>query len=156
MAMFYTIAYLRARCTANEGGCWVWQGALAHGYGIVGPNQTGSTNVHKVMYILTYGKWEGDLTLDHLCRNRACCNPEHLELVTHLENCRRGIARCAKLTECKRGHPFVEGSYYIIQGKRICKECNSDKCRRYQDRRKAKARAALAELAEQAHMITEE
>jgi hypothetical protein len=133
---FYTIAYLRARCVANQEGCWIWTGALAHGYGVIGRNQTGSTNVHKVMYILTFGLVPKGMELDHTCRNRNCCNPEHLEPVTHLENCRRGIARCAKLTECHREHPFEEGSYYIVGGRRVCKKCNTIRSREYSEAHK--------------------
>lgn len=135
---FYTVEYLRARCEDNEKGCWLWQGALAHGYGIVGRNQTGSTNVHKVIYILTHGLVPDGMELDHLCRNRACCNPEHLEPVTHLENMARGVSRCEKLTECLQGHPFVEGSYYATKnGKRVCKQCQSVRHREYRERRDA-------------------
>ena len=139
---FYTIDKLRSRCVIDENDCWVWQGAKSHGYGTVGRNQTGSTNVHKVMYILHYGKYSGDVQLDHLCRNRACCNPDHLELVTHLENMRRGVSRCEKLTECHRGHPFVDGSYYVTGGRRVCKQCNTIRLREY---RQLKSRSKLPE-----------
>lgn len=47
------------------------------------------------------------MTLDHLCRNRRCCNPAHLEAVSHLENCRRSTH--ANKTHCIYGHAYSEG-----------------------------------------------
>lgn len=141
---FYTIAYLRARCQANQDGCWIWQGSKAdNGYGLVGRNQTGSTVVHKVMYILTFGMVPADLELDHTCRHRDCCNPEHLEPVTHLENMRRGVSRCEKLTECKRGHPFEDGSYYVWRGRKVCKSCQSIRHAEYRSHRSQRISADL-------------
>lgn len=78
-------------------GCWEWMGwHNDQGYGYIswdGREQP----VHRVVLELTTGKRipEG-LQVDHLCRNRGCCNPKHLEVVTHAENIRRGLP--AKLT----------------------------------------------------------
>ena len=133
---FYTQAYLRSRAVAIEGDCLIWQGAkTTNGYGYVGPNQMGTRTVHVLMWMHTHGERPPGTEFDHLCRNRDCINPEHLEAVSHAENVRRGTARCAKLTECKRGHPFVEGSYYFYDGKRRCKVCQSERHRAYRERR---------------------
>lgn len=119
----YDIPYLRSRCHINDNGCWEWEGALeSQGYGYVGPNYTGTRLVHRVMYILTFGEASKDLEIDHLCRNKKCCNPDHLELVTKSVNQLRRYA-ASPVVACRKGHEFVEGSYYVYGGKRACKEC---------------------------------
>lgn len=78
-------------CSESEQGCWVRKGSLTdRGYGNVAV--TGSTKhllMHRVMYEALVGPIPEGLELDHLCRVRACCNPWHLEPVTHGENLRR-------------------------------------------------------------------
>jgi len=127
MAAFYTIDYLRARCVIDEKGCWIWQGAkdkgYRHGYGLVGPNQTGTTKVHRVMYILHFGTVSRDFEMDHLCRNRSCCNPDHLEPVTHLENMRRGIGNNSLKTHCPRGHEYTPENTLVSGEARYCRTC---------------------------------
>src|SRR5882672_1054138 len=62
--------------------CWLWTGAQSQtGYGFVKVNQK-MTRVHRYVYEQLVGPIGDDLTIDHLCRNRACCNPEHLEPVS--------------------------------------------------------------------------
>lgn len=84
--------------------------------------------------------------VDHLCRNRACCNPAHLEVVTHQENMRRGTGRDrinAAKTHCIRGHEFtIENTYVNPKGGRQCKECRreTDRLRDKMPHRKWKVR----------------
>jgi hypothetical protein len=66
-----------------------------------------------------------DLDVDHLCGNRACVRPAHLEIVTRSENLRRGYARRERVhkTHCPHGHPYDEANTYLWRGKRNCKRC---------------------------------
>lgn len=78
-----------ARTRVTEVGCWEWQGARGpRGYG-----QVQYRNVlylaHRFSYAAHGGDLDPDLTLDHLCRNTCCVNPDHLEQVTRSENCSR-------------------------------------------------------------------
>lgn len=70
--------------------CWIWQRAMyASGYGAMKFNRT-MHNAHRGVYLKFCGPIPDDLVLDHLCRVRACVNPDHMEIVSTAENCRRG------------------------------------------------------------------
>lgn len=102
-------------------GCWLWLGATSsrHGYGYFsGPN---STRAHCVSYFLHRGPIPEGFELDHLCRVRSCVNPNHLEVVTHAENMRRGSA---SITQCIHGHELIESNVYRDQyNRRHCRQC---------------------------------
>lgn len=73
-------------------GCWIWQGNTNNGKGYFRVSHRGERiYVHRWYYERFVGPIPEGLQLDHLCRNRNCCNPEHLEPVTQAENLRRGI-----------------------------------------------------------------
>ncbi len=76
------------------GRCWIWQGCTSGngktGYGYGRITIDGRTSaVHRVMYVCYHGYIGPHMQVDHICRNRLCCNPKHLEAVTAKENCRR-------------------------------------------------------------------
>ena len=88
---------LRRVDRSDPAACWVWSGAMdGQGYGHLraGPAGAGFVRAHIAAYEHGFGKVPDGLELDHLCRNKLCINPAHLEPVTHAENLRRaGIAR---------------------------------------------------------------
>jgi len=105
--------------------CWRWRGAASKGgYGSFGRNPT--WKAHRLAYTIFIGPIPKGLTLDHLCRNRTCVNPLHLEPVTQRENCLRGIspwARNARKTKCNKGHA-LSGKNLHLEGKsRRCRAC---------------------------------
>jgi len=125
-----------------EGECWPWTASLnGRGYGQIG--QAGKIrSAHRVMWEVARGPIPKGLTVDHLCRNRRCVNPAHLELVTMRENLLRGEGACARHARqsfCKYGHPLVGGNLRPVKdGSRRCLECHRRENRDYWKRRKAR------------------
>lgn len=87
---------------------------------------------HKVAYEYAYGPVPDGMVLDHICRTRACVNPDHLDVVTRGENVLRGYgppAVNARKHSCVRGHAFSEENTYINGGKRNCRSCTAERAR---------------------------
>ncbi len=125
----------------DENGCWVWTAAKTaeDGYGKLSVEGT-LTPAHRASYEVFVGPIPDGLDIDHLCRNRSCVNPEHLEPVTRRENLLRGqtlAAENAARTHCKRGHEFTDENTRIdSQGGRRCITC----VRAYERRRSRRRR----------------
>lgn len=128
---------LLSKVRFDESGCWQWTAATHHGYGRFGVRAGLDfwpvVPAHRASYVLLHGPIPCGLVLDHLCRNRGCVNPDHLEPVTHQINILRGNgapARHATKTHCIHGHPFDEANTYIkANGGRDCRTCNRERVR---------------------------
>ena len=112
--------------------CYVWMGGTGQGgYGAfwIGRKATKThrkVKAHRVAYELLLGPIPEGLEIDHLCRNRVCVNPTHLEAVTHQLNVLRGQGRAAinaQRTYCTQGHPYDLINTEIYDGRRYCRAC---------------------------------
>lgn len=110
--------------------CWEWTGGkISAGYGhLIISKAEGSHRAHRYSYELLVGPIPDGLEIDHLCENRACVNPAHLEAVTHQTNMVRAstslVGINARKTHCPRGHEYSPGNTYVQpNGGRRCREC---------------------------------
>jgi hypothetical protein len=121
---------IRHKTRTNDAGCWVWLGLKSpDGYGrtAVGGRDV---HTHRAVYECLVGPIPDGLQLDHLCRNRACCNPAHLEPVTQIENIRRGAAGPRPPGSiCFAGHDVPNGG--------ACVECKRRRQSEWRQRRRA-------------------
>lgn len=116
-------------------GCWVWVGAIS-GYGYGQFSWRGKTyRAHRLVYEAVKGPNEAGL--DHLCRNKRCVNPDHLEPVSARTNTLRGtstVAQNAAKTHCYKGHPLTCENLRVKAGRygplRVCRACTIDASRR--------------------------
>ncbi len=97
--------------------CWLWCGTVVGGYGQFW-NGKKLVKAHRWVMDVTDPKIE----VDHGCRNTICVRPEHLERVTHQENCRR---RSAITTHCPEGHAYDKTNTRLLKGRRYCRKCQT-------------------------------
>lgn len=135
---------IRNGVEVTESGCWEWRRSiLAAGYGCIRVDGKTRTT-HSVAYEVFKGRVPEGLEIDHLCRNRACCNPDHMEAVTHSVNVRRGNGPKIKraITHCPNGHEYTEDNLYRFSGRRACKTCAKRRSAERKARLRAEKRAA--------------
>lgn len=141
-----------ARIRVVESGCWEWVGKPFQRSGYCRIKVSGKTIVaHRAVYEALVGPIPISLQIDHLCRNRRCVNPAHLEPVTAKENQSRGTSpasRNAAKTHCMRGHALA-GRNLLIRpdGRRRCQVCERDAQRRLRQKPGARERHAAYERA---------
>lgn len=131
-------------------GHWFWYGSInqqGYGYARIHGDRY---QAHRLVFEMVHGRIPAGMELDHVCRERACVNPDHLEPVTHAENLRRGLSPIALNSwgsqTCKRGHSeWLRNS----NGRRQCAVCSRERARKYWPtsvtRRKRLARAVEGE-----------
>lgn len=111
-------------------GCWAWVGARSDtGYGSFQVNAH-RVGPHRFSYELLVGPIPKGLTIDHLCRNRLCVNPNHLEVTTMRDNTLRGnsiTAQAARKTHCPAGHPYDLFNTYQDRDGRHCRACHRER-----------------------------
>ena len=126
---------MQTKIAVHESGCWEWTGAHNNNgyscFAIEGKSQL----AHRVSYTYLVGPIPVGLTIDHLCRNKSCVNPEHLEAVTGAENNRRAAVA---ITHCRRGHELAGENLQIKHrargDQRVCATCNRETSRSYRER----------------------
>lgn len=113
--------------------CWEWLACISNGYGRFGVNGR-VKQAHVFAYELTIGPVPEGLELDHLCRNRRCVRPDHLEPVTRRVNLLRGNTIAAvhsAKTHCPQGHPYSGRNLAVIRQKygstRRCRQCDRER-----------------------------
>lgn len=137
---------LAERSVVGPGSCRTWTGTrTANGYGVMRVLRH-RLYVHRLAYTLACGPIPDGLEVDHLCRNRLCVNPDHLQPVTTRENGLRGVGACAtnaRKEECDHGHAYTaENTLTNRLGHRRCRTCWNDYRRQYRARRAAAGRPA--------------
>jgi hypothetical protein len=133
-----------SKVEATASGCWVWTGYRHEGYGKFGARRR-TFYAHRFAFEEICGPVPEGLTIDHLCRNRACQHPLHMEPVTSGVNVLRGVsfaAQKARQTTCVHGHPLdLLNTHIDKRGRRRCRACSRQKYRAWYRRRRQRMTA---------------
>lgn len=130
-------------------GCWEWVGARhSAGYGVTTAKDVHGRSyteyAHRFMYERAHGPIPTGLEIDHLCRNRLCVRPDHLEAVTHRVNVHRGmVGETMNRTHCKYGHPLTGNNVYPKKRPdgRVRRDCRA--CARVREKEKYRTDASF-------------
>lgn len=151
---YHQFANFLGKIKRLDNGCWEWQGAKnPKGYGIFGHHRR-TEMAHRYSHKIFKGEIPKGFTIDHLCRNRGCVNPDHLEPVTQRENLLRGngwSGRNARKALCPRGHVLAGDNlcgWRLKKGFRECLICNKEMQKRHYERRKRRNKAKSLEAAQ--------
>ncbi|MUN41494.1 HNH endonuclease signature motif containing protein [Actinomadura litoris] len=123
-----------------DGPCWLWTGAKhRNGYGAInrGRRGLGTAVVHRFVWELLVGPVPEGMDLDHLCRVRECCNPDHLQPVSRPDNVARGAYRAGAPRAFRCDHPETPANTVRTGRQRTCRTCKNEANRRYRARMKA-------------------
>ena len=140
---FWAKVVISAINTYNGTQCWEWASAVTvNGYGMFWFNRA-PEYAHRLSYENKHEKIPKGLVINHLCRNRKCVNPDHLEAVTQQENCRKGLTGFLPglmqrlKTHCPKGHEYNEENTRIKNdGSRSCRACNNAWTHQYNHNKK--------------------
>lgn len=123
--------------------CWNWKAYKFNGYGkfMVGEKYKKIPRLaHRISYVLYKGRISNNKQIDHLCRNRACVNPEHLQAVSQRENLMRGNGACAmnaRKVSCPKGHAYTRENTLLYKRRgnkyRKCRKCRKRRFMRHKD-----------------------
>lgn len=141
MALGRAIERFDAKHHVTAEGCWRWIAAhTPPGYGCFYWKGR-QVYAHRFSYEVFVGPIPEGLVIDHLCQNKWCINPWHLEAVTYRANLMRAdtvTRRNAHKVECDSGHPYTEANtYYYANGSRRCRQCGTEQARERRRRRAA-------------------
>lgn len=116
-----------------EQGCWDWRGKISTvGYGRIRVKGI-EYAAHRLSYTLNVGQIPDGFVVDHLCRNRACVRPDHLEAVTQSTNVNRGLIGVLRpnYSVCSQGHPIDGANRFVNNGTQRCRTCYNAYMREY-------------------------